>query len=96
MLISLEIKNFDELKEIGRDKIEGNIVFFNRSMQDNIIQTMHAYGGAVNQRYSGASEAAKYGAVGVVVRSMSLSQDDFPHTGAMSYGDTPKHHKIPA
>jgi hypothetical protein len=65
-------------------------------MQDDLIQTMRAYGGAVGQRYSGASEAAKYGAVGVVVRSMSLSQDDFPHTGAMSYGDTPKDLRVPA
>ena len=92
----VEVKSFDELKELGREKIEGNIVFYNRPMQDNLIQTMHAYGGAVGQRYSGASEATKFGAAGVVVRSMSLSQDDFPHTGAMSYGDTPEHLKIPA
>ena len=65
-------------------------------MQDNLIQTMNAYGGAVDQRYSGAAEAAKYGAAGVIVRSMNFSQDDFPHTGAMSYGDTPEHLLIPA
>ena len=92
----VEVKSFEELKELGREKIQGNIVFYNRPMQDDLIQTMRAYGGAVGQRYSGASEAAKYGAVGVVVRSMSLSQDDFPHTGAMSYGDTPKDLKVPA
>ena len=92
----VEVKSFEELKELGREKIQGNIVFYNRPMQDDLIQTMLAYGGAVGQRYSGASEAAKYGAVGVVVRSMSLSQDDFPHTGAMSYGDTPKDLRVPA
>jgi hypothetical protein len=92
----VEVKSFEELKELGREKIQGNIVFYNRPMQDDLIQTMRAYGGAVGQRYSGASEAAKYGAVGVVVRSMSLSQDDFPHTGAMSYGDTPKDLRVPA
>ena len=92
----VEVKSFEELKELGREKIQGNIVFYNRPMQDDLIQTMLAYGGAVGQRYSGASEAAKYGAVGVVVRSMSLSQDDFPHTGSMSYGDTPKDLRVPA
>ena len=92
----VEVKSFEELKELGREKIQGNIVFYNRPMQDDLIQTMRAYGGAVGQRYSGASEAAKYGAVGVVVRSMSLSQDDFPHTGSMSYGDTPKDLRVPA
>ena len=92
----VEVKSFEELKKLGREKIKGNIVFYNRPMQDDLIQTMRAYGGAVGQRYSGAAEAAKYGAVGVVVRSMSLSQDDFPHTGAMSYGDTPKDLRIPA
>ena len=92
----VEVKSFEELKELGREKIQDNIVFYNRPMQDDLIQTMRAYGGAVGQRYSGASEAAKYGAVGVVVRSMSLSQDDFPHTGAMSYGNTPKDLRVPA
>ncbi len=92
----VEVKNFEELESLGREKIEGKIVFYNRPMQDDLIHTMRAYGGAVGQRYSGAAEAAKYGAAGVVVRSMSLSQDDFPHTGAMSYGDTPEHLRIPA
>ena len=92
----VEVKNFEELRGLGREIIEGKIVFYNRPMQDNLIQTMNAYGGAVDQRYSGAEEAAKYGAVGVIVRSMSLSQDDFPHTGAMSYGNTPEHLRIPA
>jgi hypothetical protein len=92
----VEVKSFEELRSLGREIIEGKIVFYNRPMQDNLIQTMNAYGGAVDQRYSGAEEAAKYGAVGVIVRSMNLSQDDYPHTGAMSYGDTPEHLRIPA
>ena len=92
----VEVKSFEELEGLGREKIEGKIVFYNRPMQDDLIQTMRAYGGAVGQRYSGAAEAAKYGAAGVIVRSMSLRQDDFPHTGAMSYGDTPENLRIPA
>ena len=92
----VEVKSFEELEVLGREKVEGKIVFYNRPMQENLIHTMRAYGGAVGQRYSGAAEAAKYGAAGVIVRSMSLRQDDFPHTGAMSYGDTPEHLQIPA
>ena len=92
----VEVKNFEELELLGREKIEGKIVFYNRPMQNDLIQTMNAYGGAVDQRYSGATEAAKYGAAGVIVRSMNFRQDDLPHTGAMSYGDTPEHLRIPA
>ena len=47
-------------------------------MQADLIHTFEAYGGCVDQRYSGAKEAAKYGAVGIVVRSMNLRNDDFP------------------
>jgi hypothetical protein len=56
---------------------------------------MHAYGGAVDQRYGGAAAASKFGAVATIVRSMNLRLDDFPHTGAQSYGDIPKSQYIP-
>jgi hypothetical protein len=39
---------------------------------------------------SWSKEAAKYGAVGTIVRSMNMRLDDFPHTGTMGYGDLPK------
>lgn len=42
----------------------------------------------------GASAAAKYGAVAVIIRSMSHSTDNNPHTGAMHYDSAYK--KIPA
>jgi len=92
----VEVKNFEELESLGRENIEGKIVFFNRPMQPDVIHTMQAYGGAVNQRGSGAKEASKYGAVGVIVRSMNLRLDDLPHTGNMNYGDIPDSQKIPA
>jgi len=92
----IEVKNFEELATLGRENIEGKIVFFNRPMQADLIHTMSAYGGAVNQRGSGAKEASAYGAVGVIVRSMNLRLDDLPHTGNMNYGDIPDSQKIPA
>ncbi len=92
----VEVQNFEELKALGEDKIKGNIVFYNRPMQPDLIQTFEAYGGCVNQRYSGAVEASKYGAVGVIVRSMNLRLDDFPHTGAMTYNNLPNNKRIPS
>ncbi|WP_026450675.1 M20/M25/M40 family metallo-hydrolase [Aequorivita capsosiphonis] len=92
----VEVQNFEDLTKLGKDKIAGKIVFFNRPMQADLIHTGSAYGGASNQRYSGAEQAAKYGAIGVLVRSLTLKLDDSPHTGAMSYGDTPNSQRIPA
>jgi len=92
----VEVKSLDELEQLGRGKIQGKIVFYNRPMEPTLINTFSAYGGCVDQRYSGAEAAAKFGAVGVIVRSMNLRLDDFPHTGAMSYGDLPLDQRIPA
>jgi carboxypeptidase Q len=90
----IEVQNFDELKSLGRKKIEGRIVFFNRPVDNSLINTFAGYGGAVNQRISGASEASRYGAAAVIVRSATQSLDDFPHTGTTHYADGVK--KIPA
>jgi hypothetical protein len=92
----IEVNGIDELKALSRDKVEGKIVFFNRPMDETLINTFQSYGGCVDQRYSGALEAGKLGAVGVVVRSMNLRQDDFPHTGSMTYGDLPVDQRIPS
>jgi len=92
----IEVQSLEELESLGREKIEGKIVFFNRPMQETLINTFNAYGGCVDQRGSGAKEATKYGAVGVIVRSMNLRLDDFPHTGGTNYGDTPISKRIPA
>ena len=82
----VEVHSFEELEELG-DFVEGKIVFFNRSMDRRHLNTFAAYSGAVNQRSRGAIEAAKYGAIGVLVRSLTLRIDDYPHTGGMRYED---------
>lgn len=92
----IEVHSFDELAALGKEKVEGKIVFFNRPMNPEFIHTGYAYGDASDQRFSGAEHAAKYGAVGVIVRSLSHKMDDAPHTGAMSYGKTPESKYIPA
>lgn len=81
----VEIKSWEELDRLGERKLRGAIVFYNRPMDPTKIRTFDAYGGAVDQRVQGASRAAKYGAVGVLVRSMNLKLDDFPHTGSLHY-----------
>ena len=92
----VEVKNFEELEALGPENIEGKIVFYNRPMQADLILTFEAYGGCVNQRYKGAVEAIKYGAVGVIVRSMNLRMDDLPHTGSMTYDNLPVDRRIPS
>jgi hypothetical protein len=84
----IEVHDFDELKKLGREKIEGKIVFMNHPMKDSYVHTFDAYGEAAKYRWATAQTAAQYGAVGVVVRSMTLAMDNNPHTGAMGYNDT--------
>ncbi len=81
----VEVKSWEELDQLNERGIRGKIVFYNRPMDPTRIRTFEAYGGAVDQRSVGAIRAAKYGAVGVLVRSMGLRLDDYPHTGAMQY-----------
>jgi len=92
----IEVKSFDQLNELGKDKLNGKIVFFNRPMDPTKINTFLSYSSSVNQRTKGAEEAIKYGAKAVLVRSMNLINDDFPHTGSMYYGKTKLRDRIPA
>ena len=90
----IEVKSLEELATLGEKVIKGKIVFFSRPFDPRFIQTLRAYGAAGDQRFGGPAAAAKYGAVGVIVRSLTESNDDFPHTGATDYADGVP--KIPA
>mgnify|MGYP001486488778 FL=1 len=92
----IEVKSFDELNNIGKDSINGKIIFFNRKMDPTLINTFQSYGGSVNQRTQGAAKAAKLGAIGVIVRSMTTTLDDYPHTGSMYYDGLTLNERIPA
>ena len=87
------IHDFNELEQ-RKDQLKGKIVFYNYKFNPLFIETFQAYGDAVRYRGAGASRAAKYGALAVLVRSMSSSVDNNPHTGAMNYNDS--FPKIPA
>ncbi|WP_299525488.1 M20/M25/M40 family metallo-hydrolase [Winogradskyella sp.] len=92
----IEVKTYKELVNLGEENIKGKIVFINRSWAQELVNTFQAYGGCAAERYKGASVAAKYGAVGTIVRSLSSRQDDYPHTGSMSYGELPLEERIPS
>lgn len=81
----IELHSLKELATLGKDAIKGKIVFFNRPFDERFIETLRAYGTAGDQRFAGPAAAAKYGAVGVIVRSLTGRQDDYPHTGMTAY-----------
>lgn len=84
------VNNFDELKALGRSRVEGKIVLFNpifdQRLADNGLSGA-AYGQAVVYRSRGAIEAARLGAVASLVRSVGGANFRLPHTGAFSYAD---------
>jgi carboxypeptidase Q len=90
----IEVHSFKELDSLGEKVVKGKIVFFNRPFNPRFIETLRAYGSAGDQRNSGPAVAAKYGAVGVIVRSLTESLDNFPHTGTTRYAQNGV--KIPA
>jgi carboxypeptidase Q len=89
----IEVKNFTELEQ-RKNEVNGKIVFFSRPVDESLLNTFAGYGSAVDQRVYGAVEAAKYGAVAVLIRSVTTKHDNVPHTGVMVYVDSLP--KIPA
>ena len=83
----VEVHSLEEVKNLPDAAVKGKFVFYNRPFNDALIDPGTAYGGAVDQRALGAIEAAKRGAVGALVRSMTSAHDDNPHTGAMRYDE---------
>jgi len=83
----IEVKSFDDL-ESKKDLVKDKIVFYNYKFNPKYVRTFEAYRDANPYRSTGASRAAKYGAKGVIVRSMSHSTDNHPHTGGMRYDST--------
>lgn len=57
------VTQLSELEQLGRKGLEGKIVFFNRPVDQSHYNTFQGYSGAVDQRFSGPSAAARHGAV---------------------------------
>ncbi|MGI9138585.1 MAG: M20/M25/M40 family metallo-hydrolase, partial [Sediminibacterium sp.] len=89
----LAVADFDELEK-RKEEVKGKIVYYHSMFDPTIIQTFGAYGKMGVYRATGASRAAKYGAIGVMVHSLSTAPDNAPHTGGMMYDEN--YPKIPA
>ncbi|MBA4137187.1 MAG: peptidase M28 family protein [Opitutus sp.] len=87
----IELPSVEALKNAD---VKGKIVFFNGAMNPRYVIPGQAYGEAGAQRNRGPAEAAKRGAVGVLVRSLTHALDDLPHTGNTTY--LPDAPRIPA
>ena len=91
------VRDFDELKSLGKEKIGGRIVVFNYAFDRRMAEQGwggEAYGEAVVYRSDAPSAAARLGAVAVLIRSVGNAAYRLPHTGLTTYAtDAPK---IPA
>jgi carboxypeptidase Q len=93
----LVVNNLDELHALGRERVQGKIVLFNRAFDDRIRDagySFEAYGDAVRYRAVAPVEAVKLGAVAALVRSVGSADFRLPHTGLTLYD--PHLPKIPA
>jgi carboxypeptidase Q len=91
------VRDFDELRSLGKEKVSGKIVVFNHAFDKQMAaegQGSEAYGQAVIYRGDAPSAAARLGAVAALIRSVGGAAYRLPHTGMTSYAnDAPK---IPA
>lgn len=81
-----------DFEELG-PQVKGKIVLYNHPMKVT-VPAIDGYGEAVAYRGQGASKAAKFGAVAVLVRSVTTHSLATPHTGGMWYDEALP--KIPA
>lgn len=85
----VQFANLQELIAAAPERVRGKIVFINHRMQ-----SANEYGMVVAGRSRGASEAARKGALAMVIRSVGTDSHRIAHTGVMSYDEGVQ--KIPA
>ena len=93
--IEAPVVMFNSLEELMAAKsadVAGKIVFINKAMTKD--RQGSQYGKVVGGRSKGAVEAAKLGAIAIIIRSVGTSSNRFAHTGKMSYEEGVT--KIPA
>jgi carboxypeptidase Q len=90
------VNNMDELHALGAEKVKGKIVLYNNIYDTRLRDagySFEGYGDAVRYRGVGPVEAAKFGAVAALVRSVGSANYRLPHTG-LTLND-PKIQNIP-
>jgi hypothetical protein len=86
----VEAASIAELEKLPPEQVRGKIVFLDPVMRR--ARDGAGYGETVGNRSHGAREAAKLGAVGMLLRSVGTDHDRLPHTGAKAKDE----HEIPA
>lgn len=81
----IEFKTYEELAAADSRLIEGKIVFISNKMARS--RDGSGYGSAVVARTFGHAEAAKKGALALLIRSIGTDDTDNPHTGTMQFKD---------
>ncbi len=84
-------KDYQDLLDAPMGSLEGKIAYISGRMDKHIDGA--GYGPANQKRQTGATEAAKRGALAVLIRSVGTDSHRFPHTGQMRYAETVR--KIP-
>jgi carboxypeptidase Q len=92
----VEVRSLEEVDELG-EAVRGKIVLYNLPMDMELVEqgrAFEAYSKVAGLRGSGASRAARHGAVAMLIRSLTSASLRSVHTGALRYteGDP----KIPA
>lgn len=87
------INDFRELEK-RKDEIAGKVVVFNNIFNPRNLATFKSYGESGAYRRSGPSQAARYGAKAVLIRSVTAATDNHPHTGSLMYDSA--YPRIPA
>jgi hypothetical protein len=84
----------EDLKKADSAAVSGKVVYLAQAFDQKLLNTFAAYGACGGMRWAGAVEAAKKGAIAVIIRSLGSDIDDHPHTGSMQYEEGVK--QIPA
>lgn len=87
----IEAESLEALDALG-EKARGKIVLLYKKTER--ARDGAGYGRTVSLRVEGAIHAARVGAAGVLIRSLSTAETRLPHTGMMRYDDSVR--KIPA
>ncbi len=83
----VEVSSVEALKQLPREAVEGKIVFINMSFNEAHIHTFTCYGETYAARRFGPSVSSSKGAVACLIRSLTHSDDDFPHTGNTGFDE---------
>jgi carboxypeptidase Q len=78
------VNDFDHLKALGRDKVTGKIVLFNKKFDKRKAEAglaVTSYREGATYREAGPAAAAELGAVAALVRSIGSADYRLPHTG---------------